>query len=86
MRPRTTRTKRGTKARKRKPLTSREKVSAHRTRLRARGMRAITLWVPDVRSPEFVAEARRQCLLANRSPFAAADQAWADSMSEWNSA
>jgi Protein of unknown function (DUF3018) len=85
MPPRTTKPKRGIKARKRKPLTSREKVRAHRARLRARGMRSISLWAPDTRSPEFAAEARRQCLLANRSPFAAADQAWIDAMSDWKS-
>jgi len=43
-------------------------------------MRPVTLWVPDVRSSKFVAEAKRQCLLANNSPYAAEDQAWADEM------
>ena len=76
---------RKSKARKTKPLTSREKVRAHRTRLRAKGMRPVTMWVPDMRSPKFAAEARRQCLLANSSPYAAADQAWADSMADWKS-
>ena len=71
------------KARKRRALTSREKVRAHRARLRAQGMRPITMWVADMRSPEFAAEARRQCLLANKSAFAAADQAWVDSLSDW---
>ena len=39
---------------------------------------------PDMRSPKFAAEARRQCILANNSPYAAEDQAWVDSMSDWN--
>lgn len=65
------------------PQTSREKVRAHRARLREQGMRPITIWVPDIRSPKFVAEARRQCRLANKSPHAAEDQAWVDSMSDW---
>lgn len=65
-------------------MTSREKVRAHRTRLRAKGMRPVTLWVPDIRSPKFAAEARRQCALANKSPYAAQDQAWVDSMSDGN--
>ena len=73
------------RVRKTKPLTSREKVRSHRTRLRAKGMRPITLWVPDVRSPKFAAEARRQCLLANNSRYAAQDQAWIDSMSDGKS-
>ena len=71
------------RARKARPLTSREKVRAYRARLRAQGMRAVTMWVPDMRSPKFAAEARRQCLLANSSRYAAADQAWADSMADW---
>jgi Antitoxin MazE-like len=82
MRPKTTQRK--SRSRKTKPMTSREKVRAHRARLRAQGMRPITLWVPDMRSPKFAAEARRQCILANNSPYAAEDQAWVDSMSDWN--
>jgi hypothetical protein len=68
------------RAKRSKPVASRDKVRAHRTRLRAKGMRPVTLWVPDVRSPKFAAEAKRQCLLANNSPYAAEDQAWADAM------
>ena len=64
-------------------MTSREKVSAHRARLRAQGMRSVTMWVPDIRSPKFAAEARRQSLLVNNSRYAAQDQAWVDSMSDW---
>jgi hypothetical protein len=74
---------RKSKARKAKPLTSREKVRAHRVRLRAQGLRPVTLWVPDMRAPKFATEARRQCMLANNSRYAAADQAWVDSMSDW---
>ena len=77
---------RKTRPRRTKAMTSRDKVRAHRARLRAHGMRPITIWVPDVRSPKFTAEARRQCLLANKSRFAAQDQAWADSMIDGNGA
>jgi hypothetical protein len=73
---------RKTGAGKAKPMTSREKVRAHRARLRAQGLRAVTMWVPDMRSPRFAAEARRQCLLANKSAHAAEDQAWVDAMVE----
>ena len=76
-------TPRKTRVQKTKPLTSREKVSAHRVRVRAQGMRPVTMWVPDMRSPKFAAEAHRQCLLANNSHYAAEDQAWVDSMSDW---
>ena len=63
--------------------SSREKVRAYRERMRKRGMKLIQIWVPDPSSPYFAAEARRQARLANRSPFAAEDQAWVDSMSDW---
>jgi len=62
---------------------NRRKVREHRQRLRAQGMRPIQIWVPDVHSPEFAAEARRQCLLANASPEEAEVQALIDSVYEW---
>ena len=40
--------------------SSRDKVRAYRARLRQRGLRPIQIWVPDVRSPAFKAEALRQ--------------------------
>ena len=64
-------------------IANRRKVREHRQRLRAQGMRPIQIWVPDVHSPEFAAEARRQCLLANASPEEAEVQAWIDSVYEW---
>jgi len=66
-----------------KPRPSRAKVAAHRQRLRAQGLRPITIWVPDVRSPEFAAEARRQSLLIANSPHAAEDQAFVDSIADF---
>jgi Protein of unknown function (DUF3018) len=61
--------------------TSRDRVRAHRATLRAQGLRPIQFWVPDVNSPEFKAEARRQSLAANASMHAAADQDWVDAVS-----
>lgn len=66
-----------------RPLASRDKVRAHRIRLRAQGLRPVTMWVPDTRTPAFAAAARKQCLRANRSPHAERDQAWVDAMSDW---
>lgn len=37
------------------------KVARHRQRLRAAGLRPVQFWVPDTRSPEFVAQVRQQC-------------------------
>ena len=34
-----------------KRTATRKKVSAHRARLRAQGLRPIQIWVPDTRSP-----------------------------------
>ena len=46
---------------------SRDKVRAHRERLRQQGLRPIQIWVPDVRSPAFKAEAHRQSLAVAQS-------------------
>ena len=63
--------------------TTRLKVREYRQRLRAQGMRPIQIWVPDVRSPEFTAEARRQSLLVAQSPEEAEIQSLIDSVLEW---
>ncbi len=60
---------------------TRKKVSAHRARLRAQGLRPIQIWVPDTRSPEFAKEARRQMRALARSPHAKDDQDFVDSIS-----
>ncbi len=67
------------------PKPSRLKVREHRARLRAQGLRPIQLWVPDVTSPAFKAEARRQSLAVANSPQEKDDQAFIDSISWWGS-
>ena len=62
--------------------SSRNKVRAHRRRLRQQGLRPIQIWVPDMRSPSFAAEARRQSLAVARSHHARADQDFIDAISE----
>ena len=66
--------------------SSRDKVRAYRKRLRQQGLRPIQIWVPDVRSPEFVKEARRQSLLVAKSAREKDDQAFIDSVSDWQDA
>ena len=61
---------------------SRDKVQAHRARLRSQGLRPLQIWVPDTRSPAFAAEAARQSALLARSPHAADDQAFVDAISD----
>lgn len=40
---------------------STSKVARHRERMRAAGLRPVQFWVPDTRSPEFIAQVRQQC-------------------------
>ena len=65
-----------------KTKSSREKVSAHRKRLRQQGLRPIQIWVPDMRSPAFATEAHRQSLAVAHSPHARQDQEFIDSVSD----
>jgi hypothetical protein len=71
---------------KSKPSPSRVKVSAHRSRLRALGLRPIQLWVPDTRTAQFRAEARRQARAVAASRDAKKDQAFIDAISDWGGA
>lgn len=41
-------------------MAVRDRVGAHRQRMRDRGYRLVQVWVPDVRSERFAAEAHRQ--------------------------
>ncbi|MCU0838107.1 MAG: antitoxin MazE family protein [Rhodospirillales bacterium] len=59
-----------------------EKVRAHRARLRAQGLRPIQIWVPDVRSPTFLAEAHQQSMAVAVSVQAEEDQAFVDAVSD----
>ena len=62
-------------------ISSRQKVRAHRERLRAQGLRPIQVWVPDTRSPKFAKEASRQSRLVASSRRAGADQSFIDAIS-----
>jgi hypothetical protein len=66
-----------------RPLKSRDKVRAHRERLRRRGLRPIQIWVPNVRSRTFTREAHRQSLLVANEALERDDQAFVDAVSEW---
>ena len=64
--------------------TSRDKVRAHRIRLRKAGLRPVQIWVPDVRSKSFVQAAHHQSLAVAKSSHAKRDQAFVDTISAWN--
>jgi hypothetical protein len=48
--------------------TRHDKFRAYRARKKAAGRREVRLWLPDVRSEAFAAEARRQAALLDLSP------------------
>ena len=48
------------------PRPATTKMSDYRARQRARGLRPIQIWVPDVRAPQLAAEIRRQSLQVRR--------------------
>jgi hypothetical protein len=61
-----------------------QRVRKHRKALRAAGLRPIQIWVPDVRSKSFAVQAHRQSLAVANSPDESSDQAFIDSISDWN--
>ena len=64
------------------PTPSRDKVAAHRKRLRRQGMRPLQIWVPDVRTRAFSAQAHAQSLAVARSPHSRDDQGFIDEVSD----
>lgn len=62
--------------------SSRDKVRTHRERLREQGLRPIQIWVPDVRSKAFKAEAHRQSVAVAESAYAQEDQGFIDAVSD----
>jgi hypothetical protein len=62
---------------------SRNRVRAHRARLRAQGLRPVQIWVPDVTAEGFAAEAHRQSRAVAATEQAEEDQAFTDAISEW---
>lgn len=65
-----------------KPKSSRDKVRAYRARMRAQGLKLVQMWLPDVNSPEFAAEAHRQSLAIAQSPTERDDQAFIDAITD----
>ena len=62
---------------------SKLRFSVHRARLRAQGLRPIQIWVPDVRTPAFKAQAHAQSLAVAASLQAHQDQDFIDAVSDW---
>lgn len=62
-------------------MAVRERVSEYRRRMRERGFRPVQIWVPDVRTPAFAAEARRQAALVAAADRRNDDQAYVEAVS-----
>jgi hypothetical protein len=63
-------------------MAVKERVSAYRARMRAQGLRPVQIWVPDVRSPDFAAEAHRQSALVGSADRASDDMDFVEAISE----
>lgn len=63
-------------------MAVRERVSAYRARMRAQGLRPVQIWVPDVRSEQFAAEAHRQSALVAAAPTADEDMDFVEAIAE----
>ncbi len=62
-------------------MAVRDRVSEYRHRMRARGFRPVQVWVPDVRTPAFAAEAKRQAALVAEADRATDDQSFLEEVS-----
>lgn len=60
--------------------SSRDRVREYRERMRKQGMRPIQIWVPDVNSPEFAAQAHRESAIIAASEQEADDLAFAEAL------
>jgi hypothetical protein len=47
--------------------TGAERVRKHREKMKAAGLKPVTIWVPDVNSQEFKAKIKRACEAINSS-------------------
>lgn len=63
-----------------------QRVQKHRKTLRAAGLRPIQIWVPDVRSKNFAAQAKRQSKAVATSAQERDDLAFVDSIADWDAA
>jgi hypothetical protein len=57
-------------------------MRAYRERLRARGLKPLTIWVPDLSKPEVRAQLERECRLLDRSRDEQEVLAWMESLAD----
>ncbi len=62
-------------------MAVRDRVSEYRRRMRERGLRPLQVWVPDVRTAAFEAEAHRQASLVADADASNDDQDFVEAIS-----
>jgi hypothetical protein len=62
-------------------MAVKHRVGEYRRRMRERGLRPVQVWVPDVRTEAFAAEARRQALIVARADEDGDDQEFVEAIS-----
>ena len=62
-------------------MSVKDRVSAYRRRMREHGYRPVQIWVPDVRTERFAAEAHRQAALVAAADRAGEDQDFIEEVS-----
>ncbi|KQY09228.1 antitoxin MazE [Mycobacterium sp. Root135] len=62
-------------------MAVRDRVGEYRRRMRERGLRPLQVWVPDVRTETFAAEAHRQASLVGAADDDSEDQDFVESIS-----
>ncbi|XPP26564.1 MAG: antitoxin MazE-like protein [Leucobacter sp.] len=62
-------------------MAVRQRVSDYRRRMRERGYRPVQLWLPDVRTAAFAAEAKRQTALVAEADRRGDDQEFIEAVS-----
>jgi Protein of unknown function (DUF3018) len=67
-----------------KAKANRERVAKWRAEKRAQGLRLKQFWLPDTSDPAWREEARRQSLAIANSPTEKEDQAFIDSLQDWD--
>jgi hypothetical protein len=63
-------------------MSSRERSAAYRARMRDKGLRLKTIWVPDLRRPDVLARIQADARAIAASEHEQEDQAWVDAISE----
>ena len=60
------------------------RMAAYRARMRARGLKPVVMWLPDVNDPKFIAQCRREAAaLAKSDPAGDEVMDYIEKMYEW---